>query len=60
MLLFASYLAVKNSNKTSFNYDNIPSSIIYQDLDTTTGNYITTQTFYLFPDSAGIYFDSIQ
>lgn len=35
-----------------------PKSIVYQDLDTN-GNYITTQTFYLFPDSAGIYFDSI-
>lgn len=49
-----------NSNKPASTTSNIPSSIIYQDLDTTTGNYITTQTFYLFPDSAGIYFDSIQ
>ena len=48
-----------NSNKPASTTSNIPSSIIYQDLDTTTGNYITTQTFYLFPDSAGIYFDSV-
>ncbi|MFN8283623.1 MAG: hypothetical protein U0U67_10440 [Chitinophagales bacterium] len=49
----------ENANRNNA-VSNTPKSIIYQDLDTVTGNYVTTQTYYLFPDSSGIYFDSAQ
>ena len=60
LIVFGYGCKKENSNRNNTIISNTPKSIIYQDLDTTTGNYITTQTFYLFPDTAGIYFDSVQ
>ncbi len=49
----------ENANRNNSVINTTPKSIIYQDLDTATRNYVTTQTIHLFPDSAGIYFDSV-
>ncbi len=48
----------ENANRND-TINTTPKSIIYQDSNAVSGNYFTKQSIYLFPDSAGIYFDSV-
>ncbi len=60
LVVFIAFSCKKeNANRNNSIINTTPKSIIYQGLDTSTGVYGTFQTFYLYPDSNGIYFDSV-
>lgn len=55
ILLFSCERESVNSNENT-----MPNTITYQLYDTVTNDYVTYVKYQLFPDSAGIYFDSVR